>query len=150
MTRNYWICVTNEENWTVVKQQKIWGVSERYRREMEEVEPGDALVFYVKPKRIGGIFKATSKSFQSDTKIFGTTGFSEEEVFPHRVRLERMIVPDKPLGFEGLIPKLKFITNKEYWTGHLRRAMRTIPEGDFELVRSIVEKQERRGGIGEV
>ena len=23
---NYWLCVTNEENWRVVKERKIWGV----------------------------------------------------------------------------------------------------------------------------
>jgi len=101
---NYWICVTNEENWNVVKKRKVWGVPERSRRQIENVKPDDLLVMYVKPQRVAGIFKAVSGSF------------------------------------EDLIPKLRFITNKKMWTGHLRRAMRTIPREDYETTKSSLKR----------
>jgi len=134
----YWLCVTNEENWRVVKKRLVWGVSGRYRAKMESVEIGDFLIFYVKPLRIGGIFVAASEPFTSTEKVFSSEGFSEKEVFPYRVRLKPLIVPDKPVDFKPLIPKLKFITNKEMWTGHLRGAMRTIPEEDFNLIKETI------------
>jgi len=41
-----------------------------------------------------------------------------------------VIMAKEPLQFKDLIPKLKFITNKKMWSGHLRRATRTIPRED--------------------
>jgi predicted RNA-binding protein len=40
----------------------------------------------------------------------------------------------KPLEFKPLIPDLKFITNKTMWSGHLRIAMREIPEEDYRFI----------------
>ena len=139
---NYWLCVTNEENWQVVKERKIWGVSEGNRKRMERVKPGDALVFYVKPKMIRGIFKATTKPFRSDEKSFRTTGFPEEETFPNRVKLEPAIILEEALSFENLVPRLKFIINKKRWNVHLMgRAMQSIPKDDFDFIKSLASKR---------
>ena len=66
--------MTNEDNWRVIRDRKIWGVSERYRRVIEAVRPGDYLVFYVMPKRVMGVFKAASKPFESRERIFPWSG----------------------------------------------------------------------------
>lgn len=118
----------------------MWGVSERNRRSIERVKPEDLLVFYVMPKKISGIFKATSEPFESREKVFGWAEFGKEELFPYRVKLEPVIVPEKPLSFNQLLPKLNFITNKKMWSGYLRRAMRTIPEEDYETIRFLTKK----------
>jgi len=47
----YTLCVTNEENWEVIKKRKVWGVPRRSREFVERVKPGDLLVFYVSPKK---------------------------------------------------------------------------------------------------
>jgi len=60
--------VTNEENWEVVKEQRVWGVPERNRRQIEAVELGDFLVFYVMPRRVMGVFKAASEPFRSSER----------------------------------------------------------------------------------
>jgi len=102
---------------------------------MKSVKSGDFFVFYVKPKKIEGIFRAVSEPFESDEKIFGSTGFAKEETFSNRVRLEPLIIPKVPIAFEKLIPKLKFITNKKRWAMHLMgRAMRRIPKDDYETI----------------
>lgn len=129
-----WLCATNEENWQVVKKRKIWGVSERNRRQMDEVKVGDMLVFYVKPKRIAGVYKVIAKPFVDKEKVFGTAGFSEEETFPHRVKLETFALPKEPVSFDNLVPRLDFISNKKKWPGYLRKAMQAIPKGDYEKI----------------
>ena len=136
---NYWFCVTNEENWKVVKTRKVWGVSDRNRRRMEEVKLGDVLIFYVKPQMLAGVFKIISEPFESHEKIFSTSGFAVKEEFPHRVKLESLIVPKKPMIFKILVPKLKFILNKEKWMGHLRRAMQMVSKDDYEIIRASLE-----------
>jgi len=130
----YWLCVTNEENWSVVKVRRVWGVSERYRRVIEAVRPGDYLVFYVMPKRIMGVFKAISKPFESRERIFPWRGAGGREVYPYRVRLEPVVLAERPLMFDELVPKLSFVKNKVRWSGYLRRAMLTIPKEDFDLI----------------
>jgi predicted RNA-binding protein len=130
--------VTNEENWKVIKERKVWGVPERDRRQIGRVEPGDFLVFYVMPRRIAGIFKAASEPFRSSERVFSSR--SGKEVFPHRVKLEPVVIAKEPLPFRELIPKLKFITNKKTWSGHLRRAMRIIPREDYDLIFRAVSR----------
>ncbi len=137
----YWICVTNKTNWDVVREQRVWGVTDRSRLRLWKVEPGDVLVFYVKPKTIGGIFRANSEPFESDKTIFSSTGFSRKETFPNRVRLEKVVIPEKPIAFERLVPKLGFIANKKRWGGYLMTAMLEIPKKDYEIIRSVMAKQ---------
>ena len=142
---NYWLCMTNNENWFVVRQRKIWGVPRRNKMQLGRVKSGDFLVFYVKrKKKLAGIFRAVSEPSESGKKIFGSAGFAEEETFSNRVRLEPFIIPQAPIAFEKLIPKLKFITNKEKWSTHLMgRAMRMIPKDDYNKIKSSMEKISR-------
>lgn len=136
----YWLCVTNEENWKVVKNKNVWGVSERHRKRLKSVEQGDFMAFYVKRSRIGGIFVVVSDPFVSDEKVFSSAGFAEKETFPHRVRVKPIIMPEELKEFRPLIPKLKFIPNRKRWSAPLRAAMKTIPKEDFELIKKEVEE----------
>jgi predicted RNA-binding protein len=136
---NYWFCVTNEDNWNVVKKHRVWGVPEkRGRRQIEAVRSGDYLVFYVTPKRIGGILKAVSEPFESKEKIFSWTDFGREETFPHRVKLEPTVVAKEPVSVDKLIGKLSFTRGSKHWSIFLRRAMFKISEKDFEAIRNFV------------
>jgi len=130
--------VTNEENWKVVKERKVWGVpAKRGKRQIESVKPSDYLVFYVKPKRIGGIFQAASEPFESNEKIFSWVEFGTEEIFPHRIKLEPMTVPKEPVPIEALVSKMSFARGRKRWSVFLRRAMVKISAKDFELVRQF-------------
>jgi predicted RNA-binding protein len=136
---NYWLCVTNEDNWNVIKKQKIWGVPEkRGKRQIEDVKLGDLLVFYIIPKRIGGIFKAISEPFESREKIFNWADFGREEIFPFRLKLEPVVVLEEPLPFDKLIRKLSFTKGLRRWSIVLRRAMFKIPAKDFVTIEKFM------------
>lgn len=137
---NYWLCITNEKNWDVVKKRNIWGVPKRSWGFIEKVKPGDFLVFYVSPKRVSGIFKAISEPFVDDEAIFSAEGFSADERFSHRVRLEPIVIAKEFVNFSELIPKLEFIANKKRWSGYLRRAMIQIPKEDYDLIYGVLAK----------
>jgi len=140
---NYWLCVTNEDNWNKVKDQKIWGVPEkRGRRQIEAVKPGDHLVFYVIPKRIGGIFKAISEPFEDKEKsVFSWTDFGRYEFFPYRVKLEPVILAKQPIPVDKLIGKLSFSKREKRWSVFLRRAMLQITKCDYESLRALIIKK---------
>lgn len=140
----YWLCITNEDNWKVIREKKVWGVPERHKNTVAKVKPGDKLLIYVKqenvngevkPSRIVGVYEAASEVYRDSTRIFKTPQGMGNETFPLRIKLKPVKIFDKPVEFKPLIPKLKFITNKKKWSGHLMgKAMREIPEEDFLLI----------------
>lgn len=145
----YWLCITNEENWKVIKQKKVWGVPERHKNTIAKVKPGDKLFIYLKqekvgdetrPSRIVAVYEAASEVFRDSSKIFKSPKGMGNETFPLRIKLKPVKIFDKPVEFKPLIPKLKFITNKRKWSGHLMgKAMREIPEKDYKLIMSVAE-----------
>jgi len=48
-------------------------------------------------------------------------------------------VPERPLEFKPLVPRLSFIRNKERWSAYLRRGIVEIPEEDYTLIRREME-----------
>ena len=141
----YWLCITTEDNWKVIKEKNIWGVPERHKNTIAKVKPGDKLLIYlkqenirgeVKESRIVGAYEVISEPFKDSTRIFSSKGMRYSgETFPWRIKVKPIKIFDKPIEFKSLIPKLKFITNKKKWSGHLMgKAMREIPEEDFRLI----------------
>jgi predicted RNA-binding protein len=129
----------------VIKEKNVWGVSERHNNTIAKVKPGDKLVIYlkqekikdeVKEPRIVGVYEVVTEPFKDSTQIFSSKGMKgSNETFPWRVKIKPIKIFDKPVEFKPLIPKLKFITNKKRWSGHIQgRAMRKIPEEDFKLI----------------
>lgn len=139
----YWICITTEENWEVIRDKKIWGVAKRHEGTLRKVKRGDRLLIYVKQKvedkkivepRIVGAFEVESEVFHDSTRIFKSP---YNEVYPLRVKIKELKLGK--VDFKPLIPKLKFIKNKSKWTGHLMgKAMREIPEEDYKLIYSLL------------
>jgi len=142
----YWLCITNEENWKVIRERNIWGVPERHKNTIVRVKPGDKLVIYLKRERVKdkvveprivAVYEAVSEVFRDSSRIFKTPKGMGNETFPLRIKLKPVKIFEKPVEFKPLIPKLKFITNKKKWSGHLMgKAMREIPEDDFKLISS--------------
>jgi len=120
---NYWLCITTEKNWEVVRKKNVWGVPKRSRGFIQKVKLDDLLIFYVTPKRIAGVFKAASEPFVDEEAIFSAEGFGGEERFSHRIRLEPIVLTKEYVDFSALIPRLSFIANKKRWSGYLRRVM---------------------------
>lgn len=128
---NYWLCVTSGENWNVIRKRKTWGVSGRHRRQIAKVKEGDFLVFYVKGQGLAGIFKVVSEPFEDEEKLF------KKGLFPNRVRLESLVLPEKMIQFKELAKKLKFVS-VERWRVHLQVTMRTITKEDYEIMKAAL------------
>jgi predicted RNA-binding protein len=125
----YWLCITNETNWEIIKSKNVWGVSDRHKDKINMVGKGDKLIFYVKPMKVGGIFETISKPFREEIPIF------EGELYPNRVKIKPTLVPNQFLGFLPLVNKLRFIRQKKRWGGHLQgKAMKLISKEDFNLI----------------
>ena len=139
MTR--WLAISSRENSEVVIKRHIWGVPRRYINTISRVKPGDTVLIYVGqkvidrevlPPAITGAFEVTSEVYEDASRIFTAPAKLGNELFPLRIKLRPVKIFEPPVEFKPLIPKLKFITNKKMWSGHIRgQAMREIPEEDY-------------------
>jgi len=146
----YWLCITTEENWNVIKQKNVWGVQEKHRNTIAKVKPGDKCLIYVMstkkddeliPPRIMAAYEVTSEVFVDRSRIFKPSARNKIETFPLRIKLKSIKIFENPVDFKSLIPELRFIKNKKNWTGHIQgKAMREIPEEDYELILRNAEK----------
>ena len=149
-----WIASTNRENWEVIEKKNLWGVPKRNKNSIERSNPGDKILIFVRqektdvgagkgmnagdeiiPSAITGAFEIISEPFEDESLVFKKPPtMPGEEFFPYRVKLNPVEIFEEPLDFKSMIPDLEFITNKKQWTGHLRTAMRTIPDVDYEYI----------------
>lgn len=138
-----WFASTNRENWEIIQKKNIWGIPKRNKAIIERVKPGDSLIIFVSQKKIEdkilpsaitGIYEICSDGYEDVNPIFKTPEKMGMEIFPYRVKLKPIQIFSRPLEFKPLIPKLNFIKNKNQWSGHLRVAMRPIPEEDYQTI----------------
>jgi len=144
-----WIASTNRDNWEIIKMKNLWGVPKRNKNSIERSKPGDKILIFVKQEKIGdevlpsaitAAFEITSKPFEDVSQVFiKPLTMPGEENFPFRIKLKPVKIFKEAVDFKSLIPKLEFITNKKQWTGHLRTAMRTISEDDYEYIMKAAE-----------
>ena len=135
---NYWICIINRENWEIVKDKNIWGVSEKYKYMASEIKIGDKMVFYITKEMIfEGIYEAVSEVYQGKNKIFESITTDKIELFPYRIKIIPIKVAKEPVEIKALISNLEFITNKKTWYSYLfGRAMRKLSKKDYEIIES--------------
>jgi len=93
----YWLCITNEDNWKVVKEKNVWGVPERHVNTISRVKTRDRCLIYVKQKRtekeiiepmIVAEYEVTSEPFKDSKRIFKTPERNRNEAFPIRIKLK--------------------------------------------------------------
>ncbi|MFY1642144.1 EVE domain-containing protein [Methanoculleus bourgensis] len=139
----HWIASSNRVNAKILDTKHIWGVPKRNKTLTHRVKPGDTILVYVRqekegdtilPSAITGAYEVVSQPYEDHTRLFITPEHMGDEVFPFRMKLRPVAAFAKPLEFKPLIPDLKFITNKTMWSGHLRIAMREIPEEDYRFI----------------
>lgn len=142
---NYYIAVTNDDNWPTVKGKHIWGLPEGRENLIKRLKRGDYLFIYLMsskrgdeflPSRVAGLFQVASDPYRDSKRIF------KGRLYPNRVKLKPILIPKKPVEFKPLVPKLTFIKNKQFWAAHLRSGLAKIPEQDFKLLKTVLEKAE--------
>jgi len=127
----YWVCILTPENYAVVKEKLVWGVTDRHKNTIMQVKPKDRLIMYViGEKKFKGIFEAISEPFVEKKEVF------KGGTFPNRVKLKPVKISEEGIDAKKLVPKLKFFKRKDnFWAGILRgKAMLEISEDDYKII----------------
>lgn len=128
---NYWLCITNLENYNIAVSKNVWGVKEKYLYKIEKLAIDDYIVFYILGRRIGGVFKVSSKYFEDRDNVF------DGGVYPIRIKIKPIKMPNKliPLS-DKMIFNLEMFTYKDYrFRGNLMgQIIKPISKKDFDYI----------------
>ncbi len=133
---NYWICILNRENFNIVIQKQIWGVSERYKNYLTKVKVGDRLIFYITKESVFcGYSEVASDAFINEEDIFMPIKTDIKQKFPFRIKIKPVILFEQMTPIKPLILKLDFITHKKRFQVHfMGKAMIPIAEKDISTI----------------
>jgi predicted RNA-binding protein len=147
---NYWLYITNPDNWEVTKKTNILGASKRFANALSRVKIGDKCLIYVMGSSRGGEivhskvvgeYSVASEVVYDSNKIFKSPTYSPSEPFSLRLKLEPLNEFRNPVDFKPLVAQLAFITNKQRYGLHLKgRVVVKIPENDYNLITSKARK----------
>lgn len=152
----HWLCVTNLENWKVIKERGVWGVDDRYQYTLKHnVSVDDVLIFYVTGMGIAGIYKVSSPYQYDETELGFVKRRKKEkkivgETYPHRVSISPIIIPKAPVPLdESLRKELIFITDKgKTWEMSVFPTMVLIPKEDYDTIyRKLSELEMRKTSL---
>lgn len=145
-----WVFITNLNNWHIIREKNIWGVSKKFENIISRIKKGDKCLIYAKSRgrkrmedretegwskeaQIVAEYTIDSEVYEDHTNIFQ----SITDDYPLRIRLKPIRIYDEPIAFKKLVPKLDFITNKKRWGLHFfGTAIKEIPEKDYNKITS--------------
>ena len=137
-----WILTGSLENFRINVERgfDVIGFKERRRRQAEEFEPGDEIVFYVTGvQAFGGIARVRSEMFEDRTPIWPQGRKKKPEPYPWRVEAEPVLVlpEDDFVPAEELVTELEHVSKwpLDHWHLAFQGQLRTVGEADAALLR---------------
>ena len=140
-----WILTGSLENFQINVERgfDVIGLKEGRRRQAEEFEPGDAVVFYLTGvQAFGGIARVRSTMFEDRTPIWPQGKKRKPEAYPWRVEAEADLVlePEDFVDAGELAPDLEHVGKwpAEHWHLAFQGQLRTVGAADAKLLRDRI------------
>jgi predicted RNA-binding protein len=135
-----WILTGSVENFRATREHgfRLIGMKQRRRRQAEEFEPGDEIVFYITVvQAFAGVVRVTSELFEDRTKVWpGKPG--NPDPYPWRFETEPVVVLDEPQFVPAieLASELEHVGKwpAEHWRLAFQGQLRTVSEADAALL----------------
>jgi len=146
-----WILTGSLENFRINVERgfDVIGFKERRRRQAEEFEPGDEIVFYVTGvQAFGGIARVKSEMFEDRERIWPEKK-GKAETYPWRVEAEPVLF----LPEEDFVPAEELVTELEHvrkwpldhWHLAFQGQLRTVGDADAALLREHLSSKVAAG-----
>jgi hypothetical protein len=139
-----WILTGSLENFRVNVERgfDVIGFKEGRRRQAEELEPSDEVVFYVTGvQAFGAIARVRSHMFEDRGPIWPPG--KKDEPYPWRVAAEPVVVlaEDDFVAADGLAGELKHVRKwpPEHWHLAFQGQLRPVGEADAGLLRERID-----------
>jgi predicted RNA-binding protein len=146
-----WILTGSLENFRINVERgfDVIGFKERRRRQAEEFEPGDEIVFYVTGvQAFGGIARVRSEMFEDRERIWPEKK-GKAEIYPWRVEAEPVLIlpEDEFVPAEELVTELEHVRKwpLDHWHLAFQGQLRTIGNADATLLRGRLSSKTPAG-----
>jgi hypothetical protein len=145
MARNYWMFVQTEQNFQITKNMnfKLHGLSAKYRRRADRMQPDDSVLYYVSgTKRWTALATIRSKAFEDRSPLWSPTHRGED--FRYRVKMAPRLVLDDDEAIEALMlaPRLEYLKRwaPELWPLAFIDSVHLLPQRDFRLIEAEMKR----------
>ena len=144
MPRNFWMIVSNLENFLITRDRgfTVQGLKAQHRRKIQRIEAGDRVPFYVsEARRFTATATATSQYFEDDVPIWQNEGCAG---WPYRIQIKPEVVLDDSQQIDAnmLAPRLDYIKRwpPENWYMAFQGNLHLLPKNDFLLIEEEMKK----------
>ena len=144
MPRNFWMIVSNEENYLITKglDFSVQGLKSQYRRKVQRVESGDRLLFYVSGiRRFTATATVTSPYSEEESTPWQNEGSAG---WPYQVGIKpEIVLEEKQYIKAGLLAhRLDYIRRwpPENWYMAFHGNLHLLPKNDFFLIEEEMKK----------
>ena len=150
---NYYMIITNKWDYVIDLENKfnIAGFPDRQKRQVEQMKPGDKIVYYVtKESKFCAISEVTGKYFYSTDQVWDDF----YNLYPCRINTKPLYYSEAKVSSTGLTCKVKgvfikdiwdnlsFITNKNKWGSQVMGSFRKLSKEDYEVIEKSLKELE--------
>lgn len=135
-----WVLTGSLDNFRATREHgfRLIGMKERRRRQAEEIEVGDEIVFYVTGiQAFGGIVRVSSEMFEDRSKVWPGKP-SNPDPYPWRFETEPVVVLEEDAFVPAveLASELEHVSKwpAEHWRLAFQGQLRTVSEADAALL----------------
>ena len=148
-----WVLTGSLDNFRATREHdfRLIGAKEGRRRMAEQIEPGDAIVFYVTGvQAFGGMVRVTGEMYEDRTKVWpGKPG--KPDLYPWRFETEPVLILDEDefVPAEGLALELEHVRKwpADHWHLAFQGQLRTVSDADAELLEKRLAEAARRAPV---
>ena len=145
-----WVLTGSLDNFRATRERdfRLIGAKEGRRRMAEQIEPGDAIVFYVTGvQAFGGMIRVTGEMYEDRTKVWpGKPG--KVDPYPWRFETEPVLILDEDdfVPAEDLALELEHVRKwpAAHWHLAFQGQLRTVSDTDAELLAERLTEAARR------
>ena len=136
-----WLCPIDEANWGIILENRVWGVSDEYRPLLDQVQPGDSLVFCIKQTyELRGIYRANSSPFENaEIRMLDDTAFPAK--ITYWVELTERVMPVYTIDFQKLLTNHHMFRSQQRWfQSKFGKPLIPLTDGVYQVLYEVLKE----------
>ena len=145
MARNYWMLVTNAEDFRITRKLdfRIQGLKVQHKRKIQRIEKGDRLLYYIGGVRhFAATATATSPYFEDPASEWSKES-GDGCAFAVRIQPEMVLDEDQYIDAAQVAPRLDYVrrwTPEQWYMAFAQSYLHLLPKKDFMLMEEEMRK----------
>ncbi len=151
MPRNYWMMITNLENFRVTRDLgfTVQGLNAHLQRKAQRIEPGDRILYYIGGKRyFAATATATSRYAEDPAPVWKKEGNNSPWAFKVNIQSQYILDENEFIDACQLAPRLEYVRKwapEDWYIAFAQSKLHLLPKKDFMLIEEEMRKIRANG-----